>query len=204
MIRLLLFLGVIGWIGGFLWFVDNIPKGSPPVADDKIEAIIVLTGGRNRIDYGFELLLENKADHLFISGVSKTTTLKDLLKQQELPMIPRYVRFFSKVVTLGNEATSTLENAHEAKQWVDANNIESFYLVTANYHMQRSLLEFHRLMPDKIIQPAVVVIPEFLYWGWMNNADHALLMVTEYSKFIFKKTQYLITDYLVEAKSLVQ
>ena len=43
---------------------------------------------------------------------------------------------------------NTNGNAIEAKQWIEQNGIKTITLVTANYHMPRSLLEFKKALPN--------------------------------------------------------
>ncbi len=68
------------WLTGLAWFVWQIPAH---IIDDNREtdAIVVLTGGSGRLEYGLELLAEGKGKKLFISGVSEGITTEQLLRQ---------------------------------------------------------------------------------------------------------------------------
>ncbi|MBV9521775.1 MAG: YdcF family protein, partial [Alphaproteobacteria bacterium] len=68
--------------------------------------------------------------------------------------------------------------------WMRREGYHSLRLVTAGYHMRRSLLEFGRVLPDiRII--AHPVFPERFkqaaWWAWPGTAD---LIVTEYDKYL--------------------
>ncbi len=61
------------WLGGFLYFVAQLPT----FVDDPVgetDAIVVLTGGAERLDVGLELLIAGKAGQLLVSGVDRATT----------------------------------------------------------------------------------------------------------------------------------
>src|SRR5690606_34953890 len=63
----LILLGLV-WAGGFVWYVGIIPTGVE-APDRKTDAIVVLTGGSERLSEGRRLLTRQLADKLFISGV---------------------------------------------------------------------------------------------------------------------------------------
>jgi uncharacterized SAM-binding protein YcdF (DUF218 family) len=132
-----LLLITLGWI----WFAGSLVTMKPDVPNARTDAIIVLTGGKNRIEAGLSLLQEKRSDKLFISGVNKETTLADLVGGRDVPCC----------ITLGYRAEDTIGNADEARDWVRENDIRSIRLVTSNYHMARARLEFDRAIPDLTI-----------------------------------------------------
>lgn len=62
------------WFAGFLWFNHQI-NSYENTTGIKTDAIVALTGGRNRISNAVALLNDGAAEKLFISGVSKQTSL---------------------------------------------------------------------------------------------------------------------------------
>jgi len=130
------------WLGGFLWFARQIPHGVADL-DTDTDAIVVLTGGSLRVQSGLTLLASGKAKKLFISGVYHGTDVAALLKASH--QSPEHV---ACCIVLGHEADNTLGNALETAQWMHQEGFHSLRLVTASYHMPRSLLEFSRAMPD--------------------------------------------------------
>ena len=64
---LLLILSLV-WVGGLVSFVAYIPQSSP-VVTRQADAIVVLTGGSERLPAGIGLLEEGVADRLFVTGV---------------------------------------------------------------------------------------------------------------------------------------
>ena len=119
------------FISGLIHFMRLIPTKKPISMHITTDAIVVLTGGKNRIEMGIKLLAENPSKLLFITGMETKT--------KRIKALPNNIK--SKV-NLGQLASTTQENAAETKPWVDKNKITSITLVTANYHMPRSLLEF--------------------------------------------------------------
>ena len=116
------------WLLGFLAFTYRINHFRP---DDgtKTDAIIVLTGGKNRISEAVKLLNDGLGDKLFISGVAKETSLDDLSRRGDLSIQSK------REITLDKRSTNTVENAIEAAEWIRQNKIKSIRLVTSNYHI---------------------------------------------------------------------
>ena len=172
------------WCAALLLFILLIPRN--PVGDSvSTEAIVVLTGGSLRISYGFELLEKGKADHLFISGIAKDLTLKDILKEHGASPAVRRMATKDKRVTLGFQADSTRGNAIETADWVNKENIRSIRLVTANYHLPRSMMELRRAMPEVIIIPDPVFPDRFQMGGqWWRDRVTRTLVLSEFHKYL--------------------
>ena len=66
-----LFLGITAWLIGFVCFlvyVFSFKLMSPP---EHTEALVALTGGEYRVQTAIDLLAQNKADKLLITGVNQ-------------------------------------------------------------------------------------------------------------------------------------
>lgn len=166
------------WLAGLVWFIHAIPTA---VADpDRMtDAIVVLTGGSLRVESGLALLAAGKARKLFISGVYHGVEVGDLLRLSR--QAPDRV---ACCIALGHEAESTFGNARETAQWMRAELFRSLRLVTANYHMPRSLLEFTRAMPGIEIEPHPV-FPEISRGpGWWMRPASFVLLLDEYDKYL--------------------
>jgi len=177
--NLLLFLfGVAGlwWIGLFR-FVDAIPLNIIDTTATT-DAIVVLTGGSGRLDEGLDLLESNQAEHLFVSGVYKGMEVRSLLNLSEKGRGNLESR-----IAIGN-AENTRENAVETSVWAANNKIRSIRLVTAAYHMPRSLLEFEYFMPGARITPNPVFPSHVKQERWWAYPGTAMLMSREFNKFL--------------------
>jgi len=174
------------WCGGFVWFVRQIPT-EPGDPDRVTDAIVVLTGGSLRVESGLALLAAGKGAKLFISGVYHGVEVVDLLRLSR--QAPEKV---ACCIALGHAADSTFGNALETAAWMRAEKLHSLRLVTANYHMPRSLLEFARAMPEVAIVPNPV-FPEISRdkrW-WLRPGSLALALV-EYDKYLLALLRPLV------------
>lgn len=176
-----LFVCAMLWLGGLFWFIDKIP----PIVDDKItkvDAIVVLTGGSDRIREGIRLLYKHSGNRLFISGVGRGSTIEELFAQNRVT--DQATATLKSYTTLGYAANSTQSNASEVGLWMRNNGFRSLRLVTSNYHMLRSLLEFRKAMPGITIIPHPVFPDHVKVGEWWHSPGTVLLLATEYSKFL--------------------
>ncbi|MFQ5775674.1 MAG: YdcF family protein [Kiloniellaceae bacterium] len=166
------------WLLGLAWFAATLPAAVGDTARTT-DAIVVLTGGSGRVHRGLELLADKRARKLFVSGVYRGVDVRELLRvSRQSP------EDLACCIALGYEADNTRGNAVETAAWMRAQGLRSLRLVTAAYHMPRSLLEFRRAMPDIEIVPHPV-FPEHVrqrdWWRWPGSAS---LIVSEYAKYL--------------------
>lgn len=168
----------MGLIVGFVWYAESINR-APQDTTTQTDAIVVLTGGRNRVEEGLRLLKKDLAKKLFISGVFQRVSVEDLKKKYKIDGTP------SCCIELGYQARNTIGNAKETALWVVRNGFKSIRLVTSTYHMPRSLLEFKRYMPDIEIIPHPTQsrrVKQKDWWYWPGTLS---LMIREYLKFLY-------------------
>lgn len=173
----------IFWLTALVHFVNIIPRNS--VGDSvTTDAIVVLTGGSLRVAYGFELLAKGKARKLFITGVSREVSVDELMAKNNAPETLRDDAQNEDVIALDFNAESTRSNAYEAAKWMEEKQLRSLRLVTANYHLPRSLIEFRRAMPNIIIVPDPVFPERFTLDNWWNDPVSRELILSEFHKFL--------------------
>jgi uncharacterized SAM-binding protein YcdF (DUF218 family) len=166
------------WVGGFLYFVGTLPK-TVENPDGETDAIIVLTGGTERLDTGVDLLRDGKAKMLLISGVDRATTRDELQVRSRLDPDK-----FACCVKLGREASDTVGNAIEAELWMRRGGYTSLRLVTASYHMPRSLLLFRSTLKGVSVI-AHPVFPENVKADeWWLYPGTARLLAAEFAKYL--------------------
>lgn len=166
------------WLGGLVWFIDDMPQGSP-APQTKTKAIVVLTGGNNRISEGLRLLSQKKSPTLMISGVQKGTPLQAVIKASGYQGAVNHRR-----IALDYNSTTTVENARNVAKWCRQKKISSIRLVTANYHMKRTLIEFnHSLKNVKIIPHAVNPLDSSRN-SWCKDYKVFCLYMNEYHKYL--------------------
>ena len=170
---------IVCWLAGLVWFVRAVEQ---PIADrdSATDAVVVLTGGKLRLETGLALLADGRAGKLFVSGVHQGIDIDEMLRQ--MPHAPRGLEC---CIVLGHRADNTHGNALETAGWVRAEGLRSIRLVTANYHMPRALLEFRRALP-----PGIRVIPHPVFpegaepdslWSLRGTAR---LIIIEYVKYL--------------------
>jgi uncharacterized SAM-binding protein YcdF (DUF218 family) len=179
------------WLIGLWRFAAAIPtEVKDPTRET--DAIVVLTGGSLRVESGLALLAAGKARKLFVSGVYRGVEVTELLRASR--QSPDSV---ACCIVLGHTADNTIGNARETAEWMDAEGFHSLRLVTGAYHMARSQLEFARAMPDVEIVPNPV-FPELLRTHqWWSSRATALLIVSEYNKYLFARIRPLLPSVAV-------
>ena len=169
---------IIGWLGGLVWFAQTIPDA---LLDDTThtDAVVVLTGGPLRLRTGLQILSEGRARKLFVSGVYRTVDVSELLRvARQAPAAAECC------IALGHAADNTAGNALETRDWMAHEGFKSLRLVTASYHLKRSLLEFHRAMPMAVIVPHPVFPEGFKRADWWRWPGTLTLIVNEYHKYL--------------------
>ena len=186
-------LALFVWLGGLIYFASRIPDD---VADPEspTDAIVVLTGGSDRLQEALRLLAAGKAKQLLISGVNRETSLSDILRSAQVA--PQSIPPLLAVccISVGYEADNTAGNAREAADWMAERNLHSLRLVTADYHMPRSLLEFARAMPAVTIVPHPVFPEEVKREEWWLWPGTATLLVSEYHKYVLALARNWLAD----------
>lgn len=166
------------WLAGLIWFATSLPDLVED-PDSPTDAIVVLTGGSERLTTGIDLLRRKRARKLFVSGVYRGVDVAELLKLSRQK--PEEVEC---CIVLGYVAESTEGNAVETAAWMRREHFSSLRLVTGGYHMRRSLLEFQSAMPEVRVVPhpvfpAKVKLEE--WWRWPGTAH---LIAVEYMKYL--------------------
>ncbi len=177
-----IFASFLLWTGGFIVFDAHIKKTQNNI--EKTDAIVVLTGGKNRIAESFNLFNNEMADILIISGVSDNVSLKELERQNKTSIIKNNDKIF-----IGREAATTYQNAIEVSEIIRRNNIQSVRLVTSYYHMPRSKEEILAHNPDieVVLHP---VYSQNVSSKWWKNWNSFKLVAAEFNKFIFVYVKY--------------
>ena len=163
---------------GFVLFasiVTRLPAESNPHAD----GIVVLTGESRRIAEGARLLDEGRAQRMLISGVFRRTGKKALLDISGLAADK-----FDCCVDIGYSALDTVGNASETRAWAQSRGYTSLIVVTASYHMPRSLAELSLAMPDTELIPHPVIPVNFSPTRWWLSASVTRTLLSEYIKFL--------------------
>ena len=154
-------------------FVDFVYKTfSLSQREVQTDAIVVLTGGRGRIEEGVKLYREGKGRLLFLIGVDP------LVKKREL-----YQGAGAEHVFLEKVSRNTLENAIYARDLVMSHKVTSIRLITSRYHMKRATLIFRNALPKDVAIYPHPVDSRNLKEQWWSHRGSFKLLFSEFYKY---------------------
>jgi uncharacterized SAM-binding protein YcdF (DUF218 family) len=162
------------YVGGFILFAATLP--GTPSGPLKADGIVALTGGGERLDAAVALLEHGVGKRLLISGANKTATREDIRN------LSAGGARFDCCADIGYDAEDTSGNAEEAANWAAEHHFRSLIVVTAAYHMPRSLRVFASMMPHVRLIPYPVENESFA--GWLTNPRKLSLLHFEYVKYL--------------------
>ncbi len=172
---------VVALQAGFVLFSQQLPQ-SRKIPANVADGIVALTGGAQRISDAMDLLSKGRAKRLLISGVHPGTSLARLRRNY-----PGYNAFFKCCVDLDHKAQNTIGNAKQTYYWAQKHKLKSLIVVTSAYHMPRSLLELHHVMPQIALIPYPVLSGRQPPRPWRANPFTQRLLFFEYMKYILAR-----------------
>lgn len=164
------------YLAGFVVFVTNLPAPRP--GTKPAQGIVALTGGDERLSAAVNLLETHNGQRLLISGVHPRTT------KEELKTLSHGGARFDCCADLGYAAENTRGNALETAEWARKHGFTSLIVVTASYHMPRSLTEFEAAMPGVRLEPYPVEPVDIDLAGWWHDPRALRVLQGEYAKYI--------------------
>lgn len=176
------------WLGGFVVFVRSLPAPPPADAIETADAIVALTGGRDRLMAAMSLLTAHKGRRLLISGVHQATPRQDLKSLLDDPNDR-----FDCCVDVDRMARNTVGNAGETARWVRGHGFRSLIVVTAHYHMPRTLLELGHALPEIALTPYPVVPSSLGGKPWWH-LKRARIFASEYTKYLLSAARIAFED----------
>lgn len=190
MLRIVLFglgLAIAGFVAGFIAFASSATTVHQTRARDA-DAIVVVTGGEDRINVALGLLRQGAGHRLLISGVNPRTSsaaIRDRTGEDR--------QLFECCVDIGREANDTVGNAEEARDWAETHRYRTLLVVTSSYHMPRTLAEFARAMPDVHFVAHPVFSRNVREHSWWQSPSTLRLLLGEYVKFVAAWTRLNLT-----------
>ncbi len=170
------------WVIGFVSFVASIPE-KPPANLRETDGIVVLTGGPSRLSEAIALLAAGHANRLLISGVNARTKDPDL--KQSLDLKTRSgTELFDCCIDVGRQAQDTVGNAQEIASWARLHGYRSLRVVTADFHIRRSLLEIRRYAPELVLVPHPVFTENIRPGSWWRSQYAARMLASEFNKLL--------------------
>ena len=138
----------------------------------KTDAIVVLTGGRGRVEEGSRLYRADQGRWLFLMGVDPSVRKSDLFREPT-----------GDGVVLEKVSRNTLENALYARELILKHKVSSIRLITSRYHMERAILIFRNTLPKDIAIYPHPVDSRNLHEEWWNHGGSIRLLFTEFYKY---------------------
>lgn len=163
---------------GFIVFASRVTSHER-LAHEVADGIVVLTGEGGRIDAGARLLASGHAGRMLISGVNRRLGREEIRRLTGID-----ARDFECCIDIGYFARDTAGNADEARAWAREHNFTSLIIVTASYHMPRSLIEFGRRMPAIRLFPHALVPKRLRSDAWWLRFGSTRLLLSEYLKLL--------------------
>lgn len=180
--------GALALAAGYALFAMSIVRAEA-IGTPRTDAIVVVTGGSQRIDDAIGLLDAERGSRLLISGVNEKTGREELAK-----LNPAARELLSCCVDLDYRARNTIGNAIEARRWARQHGFKSLLVVTSNYHMPRVMAEFRHAMPGMRLVAHPVVSDQHDASGWWYDGKTIRLLVPEYGKYLFARARSLVED----------
>lgn len=170
-------LALVASVAGFLQFAETVAALDAP-REPKADAIVVLTGGYQRIDRAIDLLKNGAGERLLISGVNPTTSGNQIRKLTQSSSA-----LFECCVDMGYEAVDTIGNANETARWISDHQFRRVLVVTNNYHMPRSLLGLKASDTQTEFIAYPVVNSDLKNGNWLRQPGVVKAMLSEYLKY---------------------
>lgn len=145
------------WVLLLYYFSKDNYSQKKELLSTKSSLIVVLTGGKGRIEKGIELLNEGNGKFLLISGVFQKEKIQNKYLFKDNINLKECCIFFEE------KAKNTFQNASEVSNWLKERRVEidSIQLITSYYHIPRSLIIFKKFFPDK--QLITVPVSQFSF-----------------------------------------
>jgi uncharacterized SAM-binding protein YcdF (DUF218 family) len=151
----------------------------------KADAIVVLAGGKGRVDEGVRLFRESRARFLIFVGVDPAVRKSDLYRPQPGDPAPENV-FLEKA------SRNTFENAIFGRDIIVRHGIRSIVLITSRYHLKRSSILFRNSLPKDVAIYPYPVDSKNLKESWWSHGHSFQLLFREFYKYCMFRMFFLM------------
>ena len=185
-IKAFLTLCVIGLVIITVLFIDFTYKTfSYRQNAQKTDAIVVLTGGRGRVEEGVRLFRESRAQFLFFVGVDPSVRKSDLYRPN--PGDPS-----ADNVILEKSSRNTLENSIFGRDVLMRSGVHSVLLITSRYHLKRASILFRNSLPTDITIIPYPVDTVNLKESWWSHGGSFQLLFREFYKYCLLRMFFML------------
>ncbi len=150
------------------------------------DAIVVLAGGKGRIEEGIRLFRAQRGKWLFLVGVDPMVRKSELYKP--LPGDP-----LSENVILEKSSRNTFENALYSRDILLEKKVRSVLLITSRYHLKRSALLFRNALPAELEIYPYPVDSSKIRQDWWFHVGTFRLLFSEFYKYCLLRAFFLFS-----------
>ena len=150
----------------------------------EVDAIVVLVGGKGRVEEGVRLFREGRARWLFLVGVDPAVRKSDLYRQR--PGDPPPER-----VLLEKISRNTLENALYSRDLLQEHGVRTVLLITSRYHLKRATLLLRNALPSQVAIYPHPVDSVNIRQNWWYHLGTFRLLFSEFYKYCLFRTFFL-------------
>ncbi len=185
-IKAFLTLCIIGLVVITVLFIDFTYKTfSYRQNSQKADAIVVLAGGKGRVEEGIRLFRNSRADYLIFVGVDPSVRKSDLYRPK--PGDPS-----ADNVILEKTSRNTLENSLYGRDVIVRSGVRSVLLITSRYHLKRASILFRNSLPKDITIIPYPVDSVNLKESWWNHGGSFQLLFREFYKYCMFRMFFLL------------
>ncbi len=169
------------WILGLIAYYKQIPEAQLDTITHKdVDAYIILTGGKYRIEEGIKLFAASDSKLLLISGMESDAAIENIkskIKQDKIDLR-------DKTIIYGKIADSTISNALESDLFINLHKVKSCVVITSNYHIPRVKYVFSELVHGAECCYHPIFSNKFIKSGDFTTIQSFMLIIKEYNKFL--------------------
>ncbi len=185
-IKAFLTLCIVGLVVMTVLFIDFTYKTfSYRQNTRKADAIVVLTGGKGRVEEGVRLFRESRAEFLIFVGVDPSVRKSDLYRPK--PGDPS-----ADYVILEKSSRNTLENSIFGRDVIVRSGVHSVLLITSRYHLKRASILFRNSLPKDINIIPYPVDSVNLKESWWSHGGSFQLLFREFYKYCMFRMFFLL------------
>lgn len=142
----------------------------------QVDAIVVLAGGKGRIEEGVRLFRKHRARWLFLVGVDPAVRKAELYRQGPGDPPP-------SMVVLEKTSRNTLENAMYGRDLLQEKGVRSILLITSRYHLKRATILFRNALPPEVAIYPHPVDSSNIRQNWWYHVGTFRLLFSEFYKY---------------------
>lgn len=185
-IKALLTIGIIGLVVITALFIDFTYKTfSYRQNAQKSDAIVVLAGGKGRVEEGVRLFRAHRSEYLIFVGVDPSVRVSDLYR-------PKHGDPSTDNVILEKSSRNTLENSIFGRDVIVRSGVHSVLLITSRYHLKRASILFRNSLPKNITIIPYPVDSVNLKESWWSHGGSFQLLFREFYKYCMFRMFFLL------------